>query len=117
MSYTIKPDDQHTDAGHISGYDPACPACNKPKPLAGLHLAESLFCDVGSNAGKYRVTLKGYVSHAELSALQRSVAQQVSDKITLDAIATVMSNEEWNADTADLIAGLIRESGREVKEL
>lgn len=39
------------------------------------------------------------------------------DRATLDRIADLMSAREWNADTADAIAELIRASGRTIEDL
>lgn len=43
--------------------------------------------------------------------------QRVTDKVTLDAIATAMSCEEWDSDMMGIVANLVRETGREIGEL
>ena len=37
-----------------------------------------------------------------------------ADSPTLDEIARRMADEEWNADTADKIVGLLRANGRDL---
>jgi hypothetical protein len=39
------------------------------------------------------------------------------DPLELDKIVNIMSRKEWNADTLDEIAGVLRRSGREIKDL
>jgi hypothetical protein len=38
------------------------------------------------------------------------------DNIILDAIASIMSREEWDADTLDAIADAVRLSGRDIDD-
>lgn len=40
-----------------------------------------------------------------------------TDKTALDAITRRMSGAEWNADTWEYIAAVIRSTGREIKDV
>ncbi len=44
-------------------------------------------------------------------------ALQHPDARALDAIAAHLSGEEWDAQTCDEIAAIVRETGREVRDL
>jgi len=38
--------------------------------------------------------------------------ERISDKLALDAIFSVMNGVEWNSDLWDVVASIIRASGR-----
>jgi len=43
------------------------------------------------------------------------VDELITDKMALDAIATAISCEEWSVDTMNMIAGIVRQTGREIR--
>ncbi len=49
--------------------------------------------------------------------MSTDVNRQRSDESALDDIAALMSGQEWTADTACEVAGIVRETGREVRDL
>jgi hypothetical protein len=48
--------------------------------------------------------------------LGSSLAAIVTDKLAMDVIATAMSNESWSPDTLDIIADVVRKTGRVISE-
>lgn len=40
----------------------------------------------------------------------------LTDAIALNTIADALSGKEWDADTTDFIARVVRKTGREIKE-
>lgn len=47
---------------------------------------------------------------------QKKVKRTLTDKKALDTISEFMSGEEWDADTCDTVAKLVRLTGRDVDE-
>lgn len=49
--------------------------------------------------------------------MSTDVNRQRSDESAMDAIARIMSGEEWDADTLDSIRDVVLSTGREIKDL
>lgn len=58
-------------------------------------------------------------NESQLAALKQhraALRQSISDSVALNEIAAEMSAGEWSADTLDVIADLVRRSGRTISD-
>ena len=88
---------------------------NKKLRMITIKISEEDLAVIDTKANEMGITRSAYMRNAAI-AKARSESDFFSDPEALDAIARLLSGQEWNSDTASQVAEIVSATGRTITE-
>ena len=88
---------------------------NKKLRMITIKISEEDLAVIDTKANEMGITRSAYMRNAAI-AKARSEADFFSDPEALDAIARLLSGQEWSSDTASQVAEIVSATGRTITE-